>query len=229
MKIVSYIRVSSEKQGQSGLGLEAQKSAIDAYAAANAADIIASFVEVESGRKNDRPRLEAALKQAKLTGSRLVIAKLDRLSRNAAFLLNLQEAKVDFVACDNENATPLTIGILALVAQEEAKAISERTKAALAACKARGVRLGNPNGIAAIRRANKGNAASCARQRADANARAMELADVLAELHDCGITSLSAQAEELNGRGIKTVRGGRWHPGTVANMRKRLDAPKCAH
>ena len=224
MMIVSYIRVSSDKQGRSGLGLEAQQAAIDAYAAANAAEIVASFVEVESGRRNDRPQLNAALKQARLTGSRLVIAKLDRLSRNAAFLLNLQEAKVDFVACDNANATPLTIGILALVAQEEAKAKSERTKAALAACKARGVRLGNPNGTAAIKRANKGNSASCARQREKANERAIELGEVLFDLRRSGITTLSGQARELNRRGIKTVRGGRWHPLTVANVQKRLDA-----
>jgi len=223
MKIVSYIRVSTDQQGRSGLGLEAQRGAIEAYAAANAATITGAFTEVESGRNNDRPQLQAALKLARVTGARLVIAKLDRLGRNAAFLLNLQESGVDFVACDNPTATPLTIGILALVAAEEARAISARTTAALAAAKARGQRLGNPNGAAALRRANMGNAASCEAQRAMADTRAHDLADTLADVSAAGQTTLKAQARELNRRGIKTARGGRWHPSSVANLRNRLE------
>ncbi|MBZ4023384.1 resolvase [Rhodobacter sp. TJ_12] len=222
MKIVTYTRVSTDRQGRSGLGLEAQEAAIAAYAAANAAQIVGAFTEVESGRKADRPQLQAALKLAKLTGSKLVIAKLDRLSRNAAFLLNLQESGVDFVACDNPTATPLTIGILALVAQDEARAISERTKAALQAAKARGQALGNPNGAEALRRAGKGNKASCAAQKADALARAYELADVLADVAEQGHRTLAAMASELNRRGIKTARGGMWHASSVANVRRRL-------
>lgn len=223
MKIVTYIRVSTARQGQSGLGMEAQQTAIDSYVAANAATVLAEFVEVESGRKNDRPQLRAALHQAKITGAVLVIAKLDRLSRNAAFLMNLQESGVDFVACDNQGATPLTIGILALVAQEEAKAISSRTKDALAAAKARGVKLGNPNGAQALRRAEKGNAAACARQRANAEEFAISLAPVFEDMNVKKITTLSAQAVELNQRGIKTARGRSWHPTTVANVRRRLE------
>ncbi|MBN2629753.1 MAG: recombinase family protein [Rhodobacteraceae bacterium] len=224
MKIVTYTRVSTGKQGRSGLGLEGQEAAIAAYAAANAAHIVGAFTEVESGRNNARPQLQAALKLARVTGAKLVIAKLDRLSRNAAFLLNLQESGVDFVACDNPTATPLTIGILALVAQDEARAISERTKAALKAAKARGQALGNPNGAEALRRAGKGNGASCEAQKAAALTRAHDLADTIADVEAQGHTTLAAIAAELNRRGIKTARGGMWHASSVANVRRRLVA-----
>lgn len=179
---------------------------------------------MESGRNNARPQLQAALKLARVTGAKLVIAKLDRLSRNAAFLLNLQESGVDFVACDNPTATPLTIGILALVAQDEARAISERTKAALKAAKARGQALGNPNGAEALRRAGKGNGASCEAQRTAALTRANDLADTIADVEAQGHTTLAAIAAELNRRGIKTARGGMWHASSVANVRRRLVA-----
>jgi len=222
MKIVTYIRVSTARQGQSGLGLEGQKAAIDAYAAANAAHAVGSFIEVESGRNNDRPELQKAIKLARVTGAKLVIARLDRLSRSAAFLFNLQESSVDFICCDNPHATPLTIGVLALVAQTEAEAISERIRAALAAAKTRGAKLGNPNGAAALRRAGKGNTAACAAQRDRANARAQDLADVLEDVETSGHTTLAAIAGELNRRGIKTARGGQWHPNSVARLRKRL-------
>lgn len=224
MKIVTYCRVSTRSQGQSGLGLEAQQAAIGNFAAANATQTVGAFTEVESGRKADRPQLLAALKLAKLTGSKLVIAKLDRLSRNAAFLLNLQDSGVDFVACDNPSATPLTVGILAIVAQDEARAISERTKAALAAAKARGQRLGNPNGAEALRRAGKGNTASRQAASTYADTRAQDLAETLAELQANGITTLAGIAKELNSRGIKTARGKSWHPSSVANLRARLAA-----
>ncbi len=222
MKIVTYIRVSTAKQGQSGLGLEGQQAAINAYAAAHGAIIAGAFVEVESGRNNERPQLHAALKLAKVTGAKLLIAKMDRLSRNAAFLLNLQESGVDFTACDNPTATPLTIGILALVAQEEARAISERTKAALAAAKTRGQKLGNPNGAAALIRAGKGNAAGIEAQHQAALTRANDLSEVLADIQASGFTSLYAMASELNRRGIKTARGGAWYATSVANVMKRL-------
>ena len=224
MKIVTYIRVSTDKQGKSGLGQAAQQAAIEAFAAANAATTVASFTEIESGRNNARPELAKALKAARLTGSRLVIAKLDRLSRNAAFLLNLKESGVDFVACDNPHATPLTIGILALVAQTEAEAIASRTVAALQAAKARGQRLGNPNGAEALRRAAKGNAASCKANTRNALTRARDLADTIEDLQANGFTTLTAMAGELNRRGIKTARGGAWHASSVANVRAKLAA-----
>src|SRR6056297_2790124 len=206
-KLVAYERVSTARQGKSGLGLEAQRKAIDDYANSKGGAILARFTEVESGRKNDRPELEKALQLARITGATLVIAKLDRLSRNAAFLLTLRDAGVSFVACDMPEANDLTVGIMALVAQQEREAISRRTKEALAAAKARGVKLGNPNGAAALRRAGKGGAAlrDTVRQNADEHARA--LAPVIAELQAAGHTTLRALAAELNARHIRTRRG----------------------
>ncbi|WP_167647634.1 recombinase family protein [Mameliella alba] len=224
MKIVTYIRVSTDKQGRSGLGLEAQRSAIAAYAAQHKATIAADFVEVESGRNNARPELQKALRMARVMGAKLVIAKLDRLSRNAAFLLNLQESGVDFTACDMPDASPFTVGIMAVLAQQESKMISERTKAAMQAAKERGQTFGNPNGATPLRLANKGNAASCAAQKASALTRATDLADVLEDLEKGGFKTLQAQADELNRRGFKTARGGQWHPTSVARLRKRLAA-----
>ena len=126
-KLVAYERVSTARQGRSGLGLEAQRKAIENYANTKDATTLARFTEVESGRKNDRPELEKALQLARLTGATLVIAKLDRLSRNAAFLLTLRDSGVSFVAVDMPEANDLTVGIMALVAQQEREAISRRT------------------------------------------------------------------------------------------------------
>ena len=154
-RFIAYERVSTARRGQSGLGLEAQRRTIDAFAASRAAEVLARFTEVESGRNPDRPELTAAIQLARLTGATLVIAKLDRLSRNAAFLLTLRDSGVRFLACDMPEANDLTVGIMALVAQQEREAISRRTKEALAVARARGVKLGNPNGAAALRRAGK--------------------------------------------------------------------------
>jgi len=143
MKIITYYRVSTKRQGESGLGLDGQRSAVEAYARQHAGSIIGSYVEVESGKRSDRPVLARALGHARLAKATLVVAKLDRLARNVAFLSALMDSGVDFVACDNEHANRLTIHILAAVAEAEAKAISDRTKAALAAAKRRGVKLGS--------------------------------------------------------------------------------------
>jgi len=223
MKVVAYIRVSTHRQGQSGLGIEAQQAEIAAYARANNAVIEAEFVEVESGAKNDRPELAKALKHARITGSRLVIARLNRLSRNAAFLLTLRDSGVDFIAADMPHANSMTIGVMALVAQEEREAISRNTKAALSAAKARGTRLGNPNGARALRLADKGNKDALKAIRKRANARASDLSDVLNHITSEGHVTLAAQANEFNRRGIKTARGGRWHASSVSNLRKRID------
>ncbi len=224
MKVVTYYRVSTAAQGRSGLGLEAQRDAVEAFCRARGCEVLAEFTEVESGNRNDRPQLTAALHRAKVTGATLVIAKLDRLSRNAAFLLTLRDSGVEFIAADMPDACRLTVGILAMVAEQEREAISARTKAALASVKARGMRLGNPHGATALRRAGKGNAGSISVQKADAEQRASDLASTIAEMRAEGHLSLSALAHCLNERHIKTARGGRWHPSSVRNLLARIPA-----
>jgi DNA invertase Pin-like site-specific DNA recombinase len=222
MKLVSYLRVSTRKQGASGLGLEAQRATIAAYAAQRHGQIIETFTEIESGKLNARPELAKALHLAKLTGATLVIAKLDRLSRNAAFLLTLRDSGVKFVAADMPDANDLTVGIMALVAQQEREAISRRTREALRAAKARGVRLGNPNGAAALRRAGRGNKASVQTIRHAADSHAHNLKPVLDTLASEGVVSLGAVAAALNERGILAPRGGQWHKSSVRNLIQRL-------
>jgi DNA invertase Pin-like site-specific DNA recombinase len=221
-RIVAYERVSTARQGASGLGLEAQRLAIEGYAAQRRATILARFTEVESGRNPDRPELAKALHLAKVTGATLVIAKLDRLSRNAAFLLTLRDSGVRFAAVDLPEANDLTVGIMALVAQAEREAISRRTKEALSVARSRGVRLGNPNGAAALKRAGKGAVALRAAVVANADRHARDLVPVLADIRAGGATSLRALAAELNARGMLTRRGGRWHVSTVMNLLDRL-------
>lgn len=222
LRLVAYERVSTARQGQSGLGLEAQRHVIGEFAASRGAEVLARFTEVESGRNDSRPELAKALHLAKVTGATLVIAKLDRLSRNAAFLLALRDSGVRFLACDMPEANDLTVGIMALVAQAEREAISKRTKEALAVAKARGVRLGNPNGAAALRKAGKGGAALRATVTANAEAFARDLKPVLADIRAQGHTSLRAIAAELNARGIRTRRGGTWGVGNVRGVLARL-------
>src|SRR5918995_6882481 len=146
-RYVSYLRVSTDRQGRSGLGLEAQRKAVEDYLNGGRWQVLAEFVEVESGKREDRPKLAEALALCRLHGATLVIAKLDRLSRDAHFLLGLQKAGVRFVAADMPEANEMVVGIMAVVAQAERKMISARTKAALAAAKARGKRLGNPENL----------------------------------------------------------------------------------
>lgn len=222
-KAVAYYRVSTARQGASGLGLEAQRAAVEALCAARGWELIAPpFQEIESGKRADRPELAKALERTKLTGARLVIAKLDRLSRNAAFLLTLRDSGVEFVAADMPDVNNFTVNIMALVAQEEREAISRRTKEALAAAKARGQRLGNPNGAAAFKRAGKGTGAALAAIRADADAHASQLRPVIARLREQGVASLGGIAASLNAEGILTPRGGRWHASSVRNVLARL-------
>ncbi len=221
---VSYLRVSTDRQGRSGLGLEAQRAAVDAYLNGGSWRLLEEYLEVESGKKNDRPQLAKALHHAKVTGATLVIAKLDRLSRDAHFLLGLDKAGVDFVAADMPHANRLTVGIMALVAEQEREAISKRTKEALAAAKRLGVKLGNPNGAAALRRAGKGNAAAVARVQKAAHQRAEDLQPVIQELKEHGITGLRAIGRALNERGVVTPRRGKWHPTGVARVIERMNA-----
>lgn len=223
MKIVTYLRVSTARQGSSGLGLEAQRNAIQAYATARSAGIVQEFVEVESGKNNQRPQLAAALHLAKVTGSTLIIAKLDRLSRNAAFLLALRDSGVKFVAADMPDANELTVGIMALVAQQEREAISKRTTEALQAARARGQKLGNPNGAAALQRAAKGNADAVSTIKAKADSYAADLKPIIQDITSKGIVSLGGIAKALNDRHISTARGGQWHKATVSNLLSRLE------
>ena len=143
-RFVAYYRVSTDKQGRSGLGLDAQRAAVARHAASAGGVVAAAFEEVESGRRGDRPQLGLALAECRLRRAVLLIAKLDRLARDAHFLLGLEKAGVEFVAADMPHANRLTVGIMALVAEEEARATSARTKAALAAAKARGVQARQP-------------------------------------------------------------------------------------
>ena len=214
--------MSTAGQGASGLGLAAQRTAINAFARSRDAEVAARFTEMESGRNPDRPELGKAINLARLTGATLVIARLDRLSRNAAFLLTLKDSDVAFLACDMPEANDLTVGVMALVAQQERELLSRRTKEALAAAWARGVRLGNPNSAAALQRAGKGGAALREAVASNADACAAALAPVIADLQGQGHTSLRALARELNASGMKTRCGGRWHVSTVRNLLGRL-------
>lgn len=229
MKIISYLRVSTTKQGQSGLGLEAQRTAIEGYANSRHANVIKTFTEIESGKNNQRPELAKAIHLAKVTGATLVIAKLDRLSRNASFLLALRDSGVRFIAADLPDANELTVGIMALVAQQEREAISKRTKEALQAAKKRGAKLGNPNGAAALLRAAKGNTASLSTIKRNAQNHALNLQPVIQSLATEGITSLGGISSALNERGMLTPRGGNWHKSSVKNLLARLHTLDNAH
>jgi DNA invertase Pin-like site-specific DNA recombinase len=220
-KHVAYYRVSTARQGRSGLGLEAQKRAVAEYLDGGDWKIVGEFTEVESGKRADRPELAKALAMSRLHGARLVIAKLDRLSRNAHFLLGLKESGVDFVAADMPNANRLTVGIMAMVAEDEALRISERTKAALAAAKRRGVKLGGDRGVIPNARSHKASAEALRLRTA---ARAADLAPIIKELQAAGKTSLRAIAEGLNAQGIPTARGeGEWTATQVMRVLERLD------
>jgi DNA invertase Pin-like site-specific DNA recombinase len=217
-KFVSYCRVSTAKQGRSGLGLEAQRAAIDEFLNGGQWKLVAEYVEVETGKHEDRPKLRQALHRAKVTGATLVIAKLDRLSRNLRFIAELQESKVKFVCADMPDANELTIHIFASLAQHERKVISERTTRALQAAKARGKILGNPNGARALQRAGKGNAAAVAEIRAKADRHAQDVLPIVDDIRSTGISGLRGIAAELNARGILTARQGQWYPTTVRNL-----------
>lgn len=227
MKVVAYYRVSTKRQGESGLGLEGQKAAVDAFAKQAGANVLTEYTEIESGRKAHRPELAKALAHAKRSKATLVVAKLDRLARNVAFTAALQDAGVRFVCCDNPSANEMTINILASVAQGEAKAISERTIAALTAAKARGTKLGSArpghwHGREQLRLAGLAKARERA---AEANKRAADEAytdiyPTVTELRVKGM-SLQAIAGELNAMGHTTRRGKPWNPMQVLHVLKR--------
>ena len=208
---VAYYRVSTDEQGRSGLGLEAQKKAVEEFLNGGDWDLVAEFTEVESGGKSDRPELEEALKLCKRRKATLVIAKLDRLARNVHFISGLMERGVKFCAVEFPNADPFMLHVHAAMGEHERRLISQRTKAGLERAKARGVKLGR-NGMALA----KQNAAR-------ANSQAKELRPVIRRLRKEGVTTTRAIAAALNDQGIKSARGGQWHPQTVSLLLKRID------
>lgn len=228
---ISYLRVSTDKQGSAGLGVEAQREAVRNWAGQRGARIVAEYVEVESGRNPARPQLESARAHARRTGCTLVVAKLDRLTRNARFLMELRDAGTRLAFTDLPDVEgpqgEFMVGIMAQVAELEAKLIGQRTRAALAAAKARGVRLGNPNGGEVLREWHRRRkAAGRAHDTSRGTAKAQEAASVVREpaleqvraLQAEGFMGKRAIAAELNRRGILSPRGGFWHPTSVARI-----------
>ncbi len=207
---VSYFRVSTDKQGRSGLGLDAQRAAVDQFLATRGATGIAEFVEIESGSKNDRPKLALALDACRRHKATLLIAKLDRLARNVAFIANLMDSNIDFVATDMPHASRLVLHVMAAFAEHEREMISQRTKAALAAAKARGVKLGL-NG-----------ARIAAQHHRDAVAYAGTIAGHVEAARAAGANTLTAIAVYLNDHGVPSREGQRWHPSSVSRTVSRL-------
>jgi len=220
MKYVAYLRVSTDRQGKSGLGLDAQRKAVQAFVTGRAGEQVAEFVEVESGKVNERPQLALALAEARKAGAVLLIAKLDRLARNVAFIANLLEAGVEVTAADMPEANRFILQIMACVAEQEGRAISDRTRSALAAAKARGTALGwsIPS--------RKAEQAEAALKGAKVNAvkadrYANNVLPLIIDAQRRGL-SLNQIAAELNARGVTTARGGQWYATTVKNVLGRV-------
>jgi len=213
-KFTAYYRVSTDQQGTSGLGLEAQRKAVKTYLDGGPWRLVAQHTEVESGKRADRPELAKALAACRKHKAKLIIAKLDRLSRNLAFIATLMDSGVEFIAVDNPHANKLTIHILAAVAQHEREAISERTKAALAAAKARGKKLGGPR-LAQARKK------SLAARSAAADAFAANVRPIIEQIQASGVGSLRGVAKALNARGVRTARGNEWTAVQVNNVLER--------
>lgn len=220
-RFIAYYRVSTDKQGRSGLGLEAQRHAVVKYLNGGNWQLVEEFTEIESGKRNDRPELAKALAACRKHNATLVIAKLDRLARNMAFIANLMEGKVEFCAVDFPTANRLTLHVMAAFAEHERDMISQRTKAALAAKKAQGVKLGNPRLFEASEKA-----AQSLRGKADKFAG--NVLPVIRSIEASGVTGYQNIAEALNARGISTARGGAWYGGTVRNVMLRTNGQRIA-
>lgn len=222
--LVAYYRVSTQGQGVSGLGLEAQESAVNRYSCDVGLPIIASFKEIESGGKSDRPELLKAIKRAQMSAAKLVIAKLDRLTRDVEFLSRLLKSDVQFVACDNPHANKMTLQILTVMAEYEREAISQRTKAALAAAKANGIKLGSAReghwvGREDKRKAGlvKATATAAALKRQKKLDRYTELQPIVRELNEQGL-SLRQIAKELDKAGYRPIKAEFWSAVAVKRM-----------
>lgn len=215
-KFVAYYRVSTKQQGDSGLGLEAQQSSVARWLNGGNHALVAEFKEIESGARNDRPMLDQALRLCKREKATLVIAKLDRLSRNLNFIATLMESRIEFVAVDMPEASNLTIHIMAAMAEHEREMISERTSAALKAKMKQGWVPNAPS--AAIRK--KANQARTKK----ANDHALMVGKEIDQLKELGVTSFTALSAALNRLGIKTVKGGQFHPASVMRLIERYDS-----
>ena len=227
-KFVSYLRVSTASQGKSGLGLEAQREAVTQYLNGGDWDLIEEVIEVESGRKNQRPALQKAIRLCNAIDATLVVAKFDRLSRDAHFLLGLKKSGVRFVAADNPDANELTVGILAIVAENEARAISHRTKVALEAAKARGQVLGAYSKDDKTKFVGRtGTREDCLKAAEGKKAKANEIAQKMKQfIEDCGMSPdapAKALARFLTERGVATPSGRStvWQTTTVQRMKAR--------
>jgi DNA invertase Pin-like site-specific DNA recombinase len=222
---LGYLRVSTARQGVSGLGLEAQREAVARYLNGGHCSLVQEVVEIESGKRNDRPAIAEALRLCRLHRATLIIAKLDRLARNVHFISSLMESGVEFIAVDFPQANRLTVHILAAVAEHEAVMISARTKAALAAAKARGVTLGGQRGSLDRMKiiGRKGNVASAVARRKAAAMRNEDLFPVICGIRASGETTPEQIAHALNERGIAAARGGTW--GAVQVRRILAHAP----
>lgn len=221
-KHVAYYRVSTARQGRSGLGLEAQRQSVLDYLNGGRWQLAAEFTEIESGGKSDRPELAKALAACRIYGATLVVAKLDRLSRDAHFLLTLKKEGIRFVIADMPQANELTVDLFAVLAQHERRVISERTKVALAAAKRRGVKLGKPENLTDRARRN-GNKISAGVRSSLADLRAADLASVVQPLRDRG-ASLREIMRELQAQEVPTARGGDWTPAAVQRVLARIGA-----
>jgi len=204
MKYVAYYRVSTKQQGKSGLGLDAQKASVQNFTNNCKSCVIAEFSEVESGKQNNRPQLQAAIEFAKVKGAVLLIAKLDRLSRNASFIFQLRDAKVDFVCCDMPDANTLTIGIMALLAQQERELCSKRTKEALARRKAGGALWA---GKSNLDKAARSKGAKTMKLKAASNENNMRASGMIVLLKETTTMSFAKIATHLNDSGFKTAKG----------------------
>ena len=223
VRYVAYYRVSTKRQGISGLGLDAQRDAVRRFVGDG--NLVSEFEEVESGKRADRPALEAALRECRLRGATLVIAKLDRLSRSVSFLSRLMDAGIEFTAVDMPMANRFCIHIMAAVAEQERLMISQRTKAALQAARERGVRLGGRRGDHRIEdHGNAGRHRSIEVRSTRSSARAEEIDAVLDGLRAEGVTSLKGLARALNERSISAPRGGAWSAGQVRRVVDRVRA-----
>jgi DNA invertase Pin-like site-specific DNA recombinase len=224
-KHISYLRVSTAKQGQSGLGLEAQRAAVETWLNGGDWELVEEVIEIESGKSHrNRPGLTKVLEACRRYGAKLIISRLDRLSRDPVFLLSLRDAGIDFVAVDMPNANRMTVGVMALVAEQEREAISTRTKAALAAARARGVKLGNPRPETAGFHDRAAASTAGVRSGAARAAAANDFAKLIQPLLDDELAGFSANAAaaELNRRGVQTARGnGKWTARAVLNLKAR--------